>query len=99
MKSYLEYLQSGNKSNWLIKPIDVNKHPVKSSWTAIFSDLFKKSKDDNEKNSIESNKTTSDNSSQSGNNRVVYINVDNEHPNHQGSVGRIKYYITTQYNS
>ena len=97
--NYLEYVEKGNKLNWFTKPIDVNKHPVKSSWMAIFSDLLKKSKDDDEKTPVESNKTTSDNSSQSGNNRVVHINVDNEHPNHQGTVGRVKYRVTTQYNS
>lgn len=49
--NYLEYVEKGNKLNWFTKPIDVNKHPVKSSWMAIFSDLLKKSKDDDEKNS------------------------------------------------
>ena len=61
--NYLEYLETGNKLNWFTKPINVNKHPVKSSWISAFSNLLKKPKDDDEKTSVESNKTTSDNSS------------------------------------
>lgn len=98
MKNYLDYLENGSKINWFLRPIDVNKHPVKSSWISMLSDLFKKSENDNEKNNAKNNKTISDNFSKPRNNRVVHINIDNG-TNNQGTVGNVRYRVTTEYNS
>ena len=95
--NYLDYLETGNKVNWLTRPIDTDKRSGKSSWLAVLSDLFKKSKSD-EKNSVESNKNTPSNSSKPRNRRVVHINADNE-SNSSGTVGNVRYRVTTEYNS
>lgn len=92
--NYLEYLEKGNKLNWFIKPIDIDKYKVRSSLIATLLELLKKDKYENEKTPVESNKNTSDNSSQSGNNNVVHFSNGNRNGTYSSPAGPYRISVT-----